>query len=129
MNLYLVIAGVLCNLLGIAHSILGEVLIFHRKREKDQIVPTITGGGLAEKHLRIIWASWHLLSILGWAIGAVLIMLGTDLDLLTDPMIRKCLTGIKYAMLTSSLLVLYATRGKHPGWFVLLVIGVLIWVS
>ena len=32
-------------------------------------------------------------------------------------------------MLTASLIVLIGTKGKHPGWLVLLVIAILSWIG
>lgn len=40
MNIYFLIAGILCFILGLIHSILGEFLIFNSKRNKGSIVPS-----------------------------------------------------------------------------------------
>ena len=40
MNIYFLIAGTLCFLLGIAHSTLGEYLIFNNKRKAGNLVST-----------------------------------------------------------------------------------------
>lgn len=126
MNNYILIAGVLCFALGIAHSILGEYLIFHSKRKKGKLVPTITGAKLKERHLRILWATWHLASIFGWCISATLIKIATLENQHNIEIINFMLHSITYTMLLTSALVLIGTKGKHPGWTVLLIIGILI---
>lgn len=125
-NIYLFTAGVLCFILGIAHSILGENLIFKSKRIKGKLVPTKRSTELKERHLRIIWATWHLASIFGWCIGAILIKVSQEQNLKGSDFI---LLSIMYTMFCTSLLVLIGTKGKHPGWVVLLVIGILLAVG
>lgn len=126
MNNYLFIAGILCVLLGMVHSFLGEFLIFKNKRNKGKLVPTKENPELNERHLRIIWATWHLATIFGWCIGAILILISLDHNLENYFLILQFIT---YTMFLSSLLVLIGTKGKHPGWIVLLIIGVLLIVG
>ena len=129
MNVYFFVSGMLCFLLGIAHSLLGEYLIFKNKRNKGNLVPTKVGTELKERHLHIIWASWHATSIFGWCIGLILIKMSfesNELDLVTTSFIIQ---SIIYAMFVSGLLVLFATKGKHPGWIVLLLIGILLMIG
>lgn len=126
MNTYLFIAGILCFLLGIVHSILGEYLIFRNKREKGSLVPSKESPELKERYLRILWATWHLASIFGWCIGAILIKISQEQNLESHDFI---LQSIIYTMFLTSLLVLIGTKGKHPGWVVLLAIGILLILS
>ena len=128
MNLPILIAGLLCLLLGVAHSLIGEVLIFHKKRRKGALVPSKGGEGLKEKHLRIIWATWHLASFFGWAFGAILIRLALfeeGAKLANQFMIQ----AISISTLAAGLLVFIATKGKHPGWIVLLIISALLFFN
>jgi len=122
MNSYLGIAGLLCIILGLIHSILGEYLIFHPKRKPRTLVPTQVESDVQEKHLRIIWATWHLASLFGFCIGALLIKLA----IVSNQDFELLLFLITGSMILSGLLVLMATKGKHPGWFILLLIGTLI---
>ena len=126
MNTYILTAGILCILLGVIHSILGEYLIFRHKRKDKEIIPSKGGNDLREKHLRIIWATWHLASILGICIGLVLIMLTKNSSLLDAQVLHDVIRLIAYSMLIASLLVMFSTKGKHPGWIVLLIIGILL---
>ena len=126
MNIYFLIAGILSFLLGIAHSILGEYLIFNSKRNKRQLVPTKVNSSMKERHLRILWATWHLTTVFGWCIGAILIKFSleaNEIALIATDFIVQC---IMYTMFSTSFLVLIGTKGKHPGWVVLLLIGILL---
>jgi len=71
MNTLLFSAGVVCLIVGLIHSVLGEILIFKHLRN-GTIIPTIGKPLLKERNIRIIWASWHIVTIFGWAFGAML---------------------------------------------------------
>lgn len=123
---YFSIAAILVIIVGIIHSILGEYLIFRHLR-KGRIVPTLAALPLRERHIRILWASWHIVTVFGFCFGAVLLWLS-----------RSALHGefenfikavIIYSMLASSLLVLWATNGKHPGWIGLAAVALLTWLG
>jgi hypothetical protein len=124
MQPFLLAAGVLAIVVGLVHSVLGEVLIFRRMRSQG-IVPTMGAPLLRESHVRILWASWHIVTILGWAIAAILLRLA----FLTDYRVIETfvVNAIIIAMLSCALLVLIATKAKHPGWIGLLGVAVLTW--
>jgi len=126
MNIYFLIAGILCFLLGLIHSILGEYLIFKDKRKTGNLVPSKVNTELKERHLRIIWATWHLSSFFGWCIGVFLIKISSDQKKLDAEFIDFMINSTVLAMFASSLLVLIGTNGKHPGWIVLILIGILL---
>lgn len=63
-------AGLLV-LLGLVHSLLGERLIFRQLRDRG-LVLTRSQPQLRERQLRITWASWHLVTLFGWALAALL---------------------------------------------------------
>lgn len=115
MNVLLLIAGLLCILLGLAHSLLGERLIFSGWRETPPAIP--------RRHQNIIWASWHLGSFLGFGIGGALVWLAHFPELVLA--LKPALISLVVGFVLSSLIVLYATRGKHQGWIVLLMIAIL----
>ena len=123
MNPYFFLAAILCFLLGIVHSFLGEYLIFNKKRNKGSIVPSKGSAELNERHLRILWATWHLSSIFGWCLGAILIKISLEQNLEHYDFILQSIT---YGMFLTSLLVLIGTKGKHPGWIALVLIGILL---
>lgn len=115
MSILLLIAGCLSLLLGLAHSLLGERLIFRSWRKSPPAIP--------RRHQNIIWASWHIVSFLGFGIGGALIWVSHFPDLVLA--LKPALINLIISFVLSGVLVLYATRGKHPGWMVLLVIAVL----
>ncbi len=123
----LLIAGCLSMLLGIAHSILGEVLIF-KKLRNNEIILTNGGDLLAARQVRILWASWHLVTIFGWALAGILFWLSfAEND--NVELISGVVDLVSIAMFCGALLVLVGTKGKHPGWFVLTIIAVLSWLA
>ncbi|MEQ8473038.1 MAG: hypothetical protein RIC35_17720 [Marinoscillum sp.] len=126
MNIYFLIAGILCFILGIVHSILGELLIFNSKRNPSSIVPSKKSADLKERHIRIIWATWHLATIFGWCLGVILVKISLTQNELNIEIIRLITQSTNYAMMAGSILVLIATKGKHPGWIILLIIGALL---
>lgn len=126
MNAYLATAGVLVLVVGLVHSVLGEVLIFRRLRTHG-VLPSHGGNVIGAAHVRIIWASWHIVTVLGWLIGAVLLWLSARP---TDAAPGfPLLPAIAMAMLVSAALVLVATRARHPGWAGLLAAALLIWLG
>ncbi|XCF05347.1 hypothetical protein ABI125_11490 [Tamlana crocina] len=124
MNQYIWVAGLLCFILGLVHSILGEVLIFRNLRKSKEIIPTIAKSKLKERYLRIIWATWHLTSLFGWCIGAILLKVANKYNIQTNELLQFILTSTTITMFCSSLLVFIATKGKHLGWAILLIIGI-----
>jgi len=126
MNIYFLIAGILCFILGIVHSILGELLIFNSKRNPSSIVPSKKSADLKERHIRIIWATWHLTTIFGWCLGVILVKISLNQNELNTEIIRLIAQSTIYAMIAGSILVLIATKERHPGWIILLIIGTLL---
>jgi hypothetical protein len=122
MNWYLLSASVLAFAIGLAHSVLGERLIFRRMRSGG-LVPTRGAPVLHESHVRILWASWHVVTAMGWCVAAVLAWLAWPSGRLpAPPLIASVIVA---AMLAGALLVLVGTRGRHPGWVGLLGVAVL----
>lgn len=104
MQTALMAAAVLAFLVGALHSTLGEVLIFRRMRQ-GTLVPTHGRPVLHERHVRILWASWHVLTLFGWAMAAMLLHLSAA----GAPSPRFFLNCIAAAMLGGALLV-YSRR-------------------
>jgi len=75
MDALLLAAAVLLFFIGVVHSVLGEKLIFIRLRSriKDQ-----TSLDLSERHVRILWVSWHLVTLFGLVLVTVLEASGMD---------------------------------------------------
>lgn len=121
MNTFLAAASAVAFLVGLVHSVLGERMIFRRMRD-GQIIPTNGGPRLGEGHVRILWASWHVLTVFGWAMAALLLWLAHHGP---QPGLQFVAPVIAVAMLLGSVLVFVGTRARHPGWVGLLVVAVL----
>jgi hypothetical protein len=126
MNSYLMAAGVLAFIVGLVHSVLGEILIFRGLRSRG-IVPTDGGQLLRERHVRILWASWHVVTVLGWCVATILSWLAQD----SSPSQSHVFIAraIAAAMLVSAAFVFVGTKGKHPGWAGLLGVAVLVFLG
>lgn len=122
-TLYTIAAGVLA-LVGLVHSVLGEWLIFRALRTHG-IVPTSGHPVLRERYVRILWATWHLVTVLGWALAALLWRLGTATA--NTALSAWVVDVVGAAMLASGALVFFATRGRHPAWVALLGVAALVW--
>jgi hypothetical protein len=113
-------AGLVAILVGIVHSVLGELLIFRRLRD-GAVIPTHPAPPLESRHIRIIWATWHLASALGFGFAALLLAVASRMPGV-DSIVISAIVGV---FLAGSVLVLVGTRGRHPGWIGLLAVAVL----
>ncbi len=123
MDKYANIAAALAVLIGVVHSVLGEILIF-RKLRSGSFVPAQAAPPLSERHIRILWATWHVVTIFGFAFAAILFRLGSTTDALS--MRAIVLNATSAAFLGASILVLVGTRARHPGWVGLAGVAVLV---
>ena len=126
MQALLFIAGSLALITGIVHSVLGEILIFRHLRSGG-LVPTLSAPPLRERNIRIIWATWHLGSVFGWAFAGVLLRLAAAPH--DSSLMAFVLSAIVFANLGGSLLVLIGTKGRHPGWIALLAVAACTWLA
>lgn len=126
MNAWLVGAAALVFLIGGVHSGLGERRIFRQLRE-DGIVPTGGAPVLRAFQTRILWASWHVVTVLAWAMAALL-------GWLAQPAAQAASGGVvewvcAAALAASAGLVLWSNRGRHPAWVALLAAAALVLAS
>lgn len=120
MNAWLISAALLLVAMGVIHSLLGERLIFRASRS---VAGARERGGWG-RYTGIVRATWHLVSLLGWWIAAVLahaaqapagaVLPGWSAGLLVA------------ATVFGGLLVAAQTQGRHPGWVGLLTAGALV---
>ena len=108
------IAAVIATLTGLIHSVYGEILIFRQLRRGGWI-PASAAAPLRERHVRILWATWHLASVFGWAFAALMFRLAFGHPLTTAWIVA----AIAFANLGGAILVLVGTKGRHPGWIAL----------
>jgi hypothetical protein len=119
-------AAILATATGLVHSILGERLVFRHLRQAS-LVPSLPAPPLRERNVRILWATWHLASVFGWALAALLWQLAKDPDVALPA--RSVLSASAFGFVTGALLVLVGTRGRHPGWIALGAVGILSWAA
>lgn len=125
LNTMLIAAAALAFATGLAHTVLGEVLIFRRLR-RGTLVPTFGGELLRERHVRILWSSWHVLTLMGWCVAAMLLALA---QWPASDMTRVVERMLSLAMLAGGVTVLFGTRGRHPGWVAMSLVALLIEAS
>ena len=104
-------ASLVLLLTAVAHSVIGEILIF-RQLSKGRIVPSLSAPPLKERNIRILWASWHLTSVFGLVFALALYQAGMNTPLSAP----QLLLAIAAACTAGAALVLVGTKGRHPGW-------------
>lgn len=119
-------AAILAIVVALVHSILGEIMIFRRLRKPGRMIPTDGGERLRGSNVRILWASWHVLTVFGLGMAMMLLRLASSARTEEHDFIAQ---AIAVSMLGGSLLVLVGTRGRHPGWIGLLGVAVLVWLG
>lgn len=124
MQTLLLVAGVIAAVTGLIHSVLGEILIFRHVRNGG-LVPAVGAPPLRERNIRIIWATWHLATVFGWAFACVLFRLALGHP---SPSVL-ILSAIVFAYLGGAILVLIGTKGRHPGWIALSAVAALTWFA
>jgi hypothetical protein len=117
------IAAIAAFITGLVHSILGERLIFRHLRADGALVPALPAPPLQPRHVRILWATWHLATALAWALAALLWQLAGNAGGVLSA--ATILVATMPAFLVGALLVLVGTRGRHPGWIALGLVGAL----
>lgn len=121
MQSWLLAASVLATLTGVVHSLMGERLIFRHLRSAG-LVPSLPAPPLQGRHVRILWATWHLASVLAWAFAGLLWSVAREP---ASPSTQAVLSAAVFGFTGSALLVLVGTRGRHPGWVALAAVGLL----
>jgi hypothetical protein len=108
---------------GVAHSVLGELLILRHLRS-GTLVPIHGAPPLQERRVRILWSTWHLATVFGWAVAAILLRLALQPDVPLLPLVASATVA---ANVGGSLLVPVGTTGRHPGWIALAAVAALTW--
>jgi len=125
MDTPLLLAALLLLVTGVVHSLLGEWLIFRHLRQ-GTLVPKRGVAPLQSRHVRILWATWHLASVLGWGFAAILCGMTAAPGL---PLRSLVLTALSGASALGALLVLVGTSGRHPGWVALGAVAGCAWAA
>lgn len=117
----LFVAAALLAVLGIAHSILGEVYIL-RPLQRQAELPRLRG---AEFPLSTIRFAWHVTSLFALGVAVALFQIATGMS------IGAIVAAIGWTLLACSVLPLVYSRGRHPSWIIFIAAGVLcvLWAS
>jgi hypothetical protein len=118
-SILLYAGAVVAALTSVIHSVFGERLIFRQLREAS-FIPAKAAPPLRRSHIRILWATWHLASVFGLALAALLFELARNPN---GPGPQFVLAAACGGYFGSALLVLIGTRGRHPGWIALTLVG------
>lgn len=118
MNWYLLAAAALTFVTGLIHTAIGERLVLGRMRGAG-VIPTNGGTVLRERHVRIVWATWHIATVNGWCFACVLLWLALPAQAAFSGRLFFG-TLIIAGMLAGSALVCIGTKARHPGWIALL---------
>lgn len=102
-------AGILLIVLALAHTVIGEILIFRHlakgtKKHSDSL------SIFEQRRWYAIWSSWHLVTLLACGFGFIL------LDITRPVVVITWTIGI------ATIFWFIGTRGRHPAWIVLLLI-------
>jgi hypothetical protein len=116
MNDWLVAAALVVALTGLAHSVGGEWMIFRTLR-RGGIVPRGGAPVLRGYQTRILWANWHLVTLLGWALAALLLWTAAPAGRAASGGVIEL--GAAVTLAAGGALVLWSNRGRHPGWVAL----------
>lgn len=121
MNTWLLAATALGVVVGLIHSVLGEVLIFRHQRR------AAAGRRRLQRPFDILWASWHIATVFGLGLAAVL----WQLAVMPEPNALRgfLLNVVAVVYAGSALLVLFGTRARHPGWAGLGAVAVLVMLA
>jgi hypothetical protein len=121
MNAWLLLAGMLSALIGLAHSFLGEKLVLGPLFRRGGL-PTLLGSSdFTRQTLRF---AWHLTTVLLLGISLVIIVLALSP---AAPQSAWILRVFATTFAVCSLVSLAGARGKHFSWWVFLVIALLLW--
>jgi hypothetical protein len=104
-------AALVTAVVGAAHSLLGEILIFRHVRTSG-VVPGEPAPPLAARNIRILWATWHLATAFGVGFAYILYAMAQGV-VAPNPAI---ILAVAASLAAGGFLVLIATRGRHPGW-------------
>ncbi|MFZ1375455.1 MAG: hypothetical protein WAS25_02555 [Geothrix sp.] len=117
MSIALYIAAFLLISVGVAHSYLGERYILIRLFRREDLPKLFGGTQFTTRTLRF---AWHITTIAWWGFAAIL------LHLAQGSISRQVVAfAIGTTFLTTGLVTLTASRGRHLAWPVFIAIGII----
>ncbi|CAN1518938.1 hypothetical protein MCEMSEM23_01020 [Rhabdaerophilaceae bacterium] len=122
MNLPLAFAGFLTTLLGVVHSISGELRTF------PKVVALRERAGepaFSDWEIRVLRGTWHTLSLFGFGLGFVLFVMAFP----AFGAVVKISQAISISTLVVGAYWAYVTNLWHPAWIVFMLVSALCWWS
>lgn len=113
-------AAVLLFLIGVAHSVVGEIMIIRHLFQLD-LFPDLRFDLFAKRTLRF---AWHLTTIAWWGIAGIVF-----LQFRYSSGRFSIQTVLAVTFFISFLMVLIGTRGRHLSWSTFLIVAILFWVT
>ncbi|KAL9650110.1 hypothetical protein ABK040_011281 [Willaertia magna] len=99
-----------------------------RKLNND-LIPSNGGSLLKESNVRILWASWHILTVFGWGMAFILLWLARQSNKFTRDEYIVIVSAIAISMLVGAIFIFIGTKAKHPGWVGLLLVAIFVWLG
>ena len=124
MNYYLLVSAILMAIMGIAHSVVGEIKIL-QPLESSKDLPAVRGS---TRHTRLtLRFTWHITTVLGFGIAAILFLYSQAMVLQAQQVVVVQIFSITFFI--SFLVSLIGSRARHPSWIVFLIASVLTWLA
>jgi hypothetical protein len=122
-------AAVVLVLLGLLHSVLGEILVFRRLSGAQGVpslgFPPLVGG--RDSAVPTMRACWHLLTVFGWTSAWLIARLGALPEL--GPGDRTIVQALALSLGACAVVMLVGTRARHLGWIGFLAAAALAWLG
>ena len=116
------IAAILCFVVGLIHSVLGERYILIRLFRRDNIPHLFGNDYFTKGTLRFVW---HITTFAWWGFGYLLWLISTSQEISS----QTVLYVISAVSLISGIFSFGFTKGKHLSWLVFFVIAGLTYYS
>jgi hypothetical protein len=112
-NNWFLAAGVLTTFIALAHSVVGEWMIFRHALWHQRQAQSDAAGRFLLRRSGILWATWHVTTVFGLLHAAFLIEIGRGAIALS--LMRGGVAALALGFGLAGLLVGVATKGRHPG--------------
>jgi hypothetical protein len=122
MNVALLVAAALLTALVAAHSYLGERYILVRLFRRDNLPKLFGGDDFTKRTLRL---AWHITSVLGLGLAALLVVLATPGEASRAALVRL----IAATCALSGLVSFVGSKGRHLSWAVFWAAAAAAWLG
>ena len=114
----LIVASILAFLIGLVHSVLGEIYLISRLLNRDNLPKLFASDDFTKRLIRF---AWHLTTIAWWGLAAILWVLASP----NFELIATIQSIIAMTFLVSASIAFIYSKGKHLSWIVFLLISLL----